>query len=184
MSKLPDHESQVLAVHATFIHTVVFALLDPAKRPMLEQHLQTAEKNGWAALTGAIRKIMQGQTDNAVFAPLDEEDRIIVKSILKGLQNPQTLPPINDKPDPSAAAPGLAMLVRQAGGGDMNALQMLGAMAGQMAAAGGSMARLGAVLKQMLDGERDADKLSAGMDDKGRELVSKILAELDKNKLN
>lgn len=184
MSKLPDQEAQILAVHASFIHTVVFALLDPAKRPALEQHLQTAEKNGWAALSGAIRKIMQGQTDNAVFAPLDDEDRIIIKAILKGLQNPHSLPPVQDNADPSAAAPGLAMLIRQAGGGDTNALQMLGQMAGQMAVAGGSMARLGASLKTMLDGERDADKLTAGMDDKGRELVSKILAELDRNKLN
>ncbi len=176
---IPDKTEQILSVHATFIHMVVFALLDPANRSELESHLQTAEQNGWQALSAAIRKVMSGQNDNSVFASLDDEDRIIIKAILLGVQNPDSLPPVPEQADPAAAAPGLANLLKLASNGDVEALSVLGNMAGQMAAAGGTMARLGASLKRLLDGERNIDLLIEGMDEKGQALIHSILKELN-----
>ena len=184
MAELPDRESQILSVHATFVHTVVFSLLDAAKRPELETHLNTAAQNGWDELVTAIRQIMQGNTSASILGPLDEEDKVIVVAILRGLQNPESLPNIPEQADPSAAAPGIAALIQGAGTGDVNALEMLGSMAGQMASAGGSMARMGTSLKLMLDGERDADKLSEGMDESGRVLIESILSDLSQETLH
>ncbi len=184
MAELPDRENQVLSVHATFIHTVVFALLDATKRPELETHLNTALSNGWDELVTAIRQIMYGKTDPSILGPLDDEDKVIVIAILRGLQNPDSLPPTPEQVDPSAAAPGIAALIQGASTGDVNALEMLGSMAGQMANAGGNMARMGASLKLILDGERDADKLSEGMDASGHQLIESILADLNQETIH
>ncbi len=179
MSNLPEREVQILAVHATFIHTIVFALLDPENHPELEQHLQTAEKNGWQELVSSVRKIMRGKKDPSIYRALDDEDRIIIEAILRGLQNPQALPEIPKKADESAASPGLATLILQAARGDTNALQLLGSMADQMGSSGGSMAKVGATLKKLLDGERDIDKLTFNMDEKGRLLIESIVTHLN-----
>lgn len=184
MAELPDRESQIIAVHATFIHTVVLSLLDTTKRPELEAHLNTASSNGWGELVTAIRQLVKGKTDPSILAPLDDEDKVIVIAILRGLQNPDSLPPIPEQADPSAAAPGIAALIQGAGTGDVNALDALGSMAGQMASAGGNMARMGASLKLMLDGERDADRLSEGMDEAGRLLIESILSDLNQKILH
>lgn len=174
-----DRESQVLAVHATFIHTVVFALIDATKRPDLETHLNTALSNGWDELVTAIRQIMQGNTNPSMLATLDDEDKVIVIAILRGLQNPDSLPQIPQQTDPTVAAPSIATLIQGAGTGDTSALEVLGSMAGQMGNAGGSMAKTGASIKLMLDGERDADKLCEGMDENGRQLIESILKHLN-----
>lgn len=174
-----DRENQILAVHATFIHTVVFSLLDASKRPDLETHLNTASNNGWGELVTAIRQIMQGQSDPSILAPLDDEDKVIVVAILRGIQNPESLPKIPEQADPTVAAPAIASLIQGASTGDSNALEMLGSMAGQMANAGGSMARMGATLKRLVDGERDIDQLVEGMDQKARLLIESILKDLN-----
>lgn len=184
MTELPARENQILAVHATFIHTVVFGLLDATRRPELETHLKTASSNGWDELVTAIRQIMQGKTDLSILAPLDDEDKVIVIAILRGLQKPESLPKIPEQADPSAAAPGISALIQSASSGDVNALEMLGSMAGQMANAGGTMARMGANLKLMLDGERDADKLCEGMDENGQQLIESILKDLNQETLH
>ncbi len=115
---------------------------------------------------------------------MDEEDRIIVDAILRGVQNPQTLPKIPEKTEATAAAPGLATLISQASKGDTSALQALGNMAEQMAAAGGGMAKVGATLKKMLDGERNVEKLCYNLDDKGHQLVQSILTHLNRSQLH
>jgi hypothetical protein len=43
---------------------------------------------------------------------------------------------------------------------------------------GGSMGRLAAVVRPMIDGERDPDRLCKGMDAQAQQLVLDILAEL------
>ena len=60
------------------------------------------------------------------------------------------------------------------------ALLMLSNMATQMVRAGSDMAKLGAVMRKLVDGERDADKLTKGMNVQGQELVYSILTELGK----
>jgi hypothetical protein len=53
-------------------------------------------------------------------------------------------------------------------------------MAEQMTKAGGDMARLGGIMRRLVDGERDADKLARGMGPLGKELVVNLLDELAK----
>jgi hypothetical protein len=78
------------------------------------------------------------------------------------------------------AAPGIAAMVNGARRGNLETLQLLGTMAQQMLQAGGDMARLAGILRPLVQGERDADKLAAGMSVDGQKLVVGILAELAK----
>ena len=49
-----------------------------------------------------------------------------------------------------------------------------------MMKAGGDMARLGGMMRRLVDGERDSDKLTKGMGALGKELVINLLDELAK----
>jgi len=57
---------------------------------------------------------------------------------------------------------------------------MLGGMAEQMSMAGGDIANIGAILKDMIDGERNVDKLCDKVGPQGESLIVQILAELGK----
>ena len=146
----------------------------------MEQALQVSEQNGWDKLVAAIRKIMDGSRDESMLNGLDDEDSVIVTAILKGLQDPGTLPEPEQKADPTLAAPMLATLINDARRGDHNAVIMLGGMAEQMSMTGGDMARVGAILKDMIDGERDVDKLCDKVGPQGESLIVQILDELGK----
>jgi len=184
MARLPDAVTQVLSMHAPFIHAVVGALADRARLPELMQTLNAAEAQGWAPLVGALRQIVDGKRDDSIKLGLDEEDRIIVDAVLRGIDNPASLPPLDHKPQAAAAAPGLAALIEVAGRGDAQALAALANMAEQMLRAGGDMARLGGIMRRLVNGERDADALMRGMGALGRQLVLDILAELGRANLH
>lgn len=179
MAQLPDAVEQVLRLHAVFIHGVVNALRDRGQLPQLHEHLKAAEQAGWSKLAAAIRHIVDGRRGEDIKLGLDEEDRILVDAILRGIDNPATLPPIQ-QPDGAAAAPGLAAMIHAAGSGDAKAFAALANMAEQMMKAGGDMARLGGIMRRLVDGERDAGKLSKGMGALGKELVANLLDELAK----
>ena len=49
-----------------------------------------------------------------------------------------------------------------------------------MTRVGGDMARLGGIMRRLLNGERDADTLCKSMDPSGRQLVINLLEELNK----
>ena len=176
----PDKQQQIIQTHAGLIIGVVQCVLNSDMRPQMEQALKLSEQNGWDKLVAAIRKILDGSRDESILAGLDDEDTIIATAILRGLQDPNTLPKPDDKPDATLAAPMLANLINDARRGDHNAVVMLGGMAEQMSAAGGDMARVGAVLKDMIDGERDTDKLCSKMGPQGESLIVQILEELGK----
>lgn len=181
MSRLiSNQKQQIVQFHAALIHNVVMACNNREMRPQLEPILQTSSKNGWAALVAAIRQVINGKRDVSVLAGLDEEDSTILEAILMGIQDPSSLPDPEAKPDPTLAAPGIATMIDAATRGNPQALHMLANMAEQMVRAGGDMARLGGIMKKLVDGERDADKLTKGMDAKGQELVYMILTELGK----
>ena len=180
MSELPDAAEQVRRMHAPFIHAVVGALRDRSALPELMRTLAAAEQQGWARLAAAMRQIIDGKRDAEVKLGLDEEDRIIVEAVLQGLENPASLPALDEKPDGRAAAPGLAAMIAAAGHGDAKALAVLADMAEQMLRAGGAMARLGVVMRRLVNGERDADPLMKGMGPLGRQLLLDILSELGK----
>jgi hypothetical protein len=146
--------------------------------PDLEDILKQAEQNGWLQLVAAIRKILAGSRNESVLNGLDEEDQVIVRSILRGLQDPETLPDLGKGVDSAMAAPGIAAMVNGARSGNLETLQLLGAMARQMMQAGGDMARLAGILRPLVQGERDADKLTRGMGPEGEKLVILILEEL------
>ena len=179
MAQLPDAVEQVLRLHAAFIHGVVNALRDRSQLPQLHEQLKAAEKAGWGKLVAAIRHIVDGRRGEDIKLGLDEEDRILVDAILRGIENPATLPPIQ-QPDGAAAAPGLAAMIQAAGSGDVKAFAALANMAEQMTRAGGDMARLGGIMRRLVDGERDVGKLSKGMGPLGKQLLLNLLDELAK----
>lgn len=178
MAQLPEAAEQVLRAHAPFIHGVVQACRDPALRPQLMAMLQAAEDQGWRRLVGTIRAIVEGRRDRSVLLGLDDEDRVIAEAILAGLEDPANLPPLAPAGDPTTAAPGLAAMIHAAARGDVQAFAALANMAEQMLRVGGDMARLGGIMRRLVDGERDADLLCRGMGPLGRSLVLDILNEL------
>lgn len=178
MSIIPSRQEQIRAVHGPFIRQVVEASQIVGHEQALEVLLSTAQQNGWQALVNALRRILAGQRDDGVLQGLDEEDRVIAEAVMRGLQDPATLPKPDTKPDPAMAAPGLAGMIQAAGSGNVQALQLVADMAEQMSKAGGDMARLAAVIRPLINGERDPDKLCKGMSTQGEQLVLGILAEL------
>ncbi|MDH5471671.1 MAG: hypothetical protein OEY61_02355 [Gammaproteobacteria bacterium] len=180
MNIAPEKQQQILQVHAGLIVTIVKAINDRSLMPNVEQVLKISEENGWRQLVAAIRKIIKGDRDNSLLNGLDEEDSIIIDAILKGLQNPSTLPDPNQQADPAMAAPMFAQLIHEASRGDANALSMLGSMAEQMSNTQGDLARFSTLLKPLVDGERDTDKLCSKIGPQGESLVVSILSELAK----
>ncbi|MDH3526372.1 MAG: hypothetical protein OEN52_12210 [Gammaproteobacteria bacterium] len=184
MSDTPELDEQILQSHAGLIHRVVMHCNNPGSVPDLEQVLQQAEQNDWTQLVAAIRDIMSGKRDESILLGLDDEDRVIVESILRGLQDPSTLPDLQADFDSSLAAPGIAGLVHASRTGNAQALQIIANMAKQMLAAGGDMSILAGRIRPLVEGERDADKLTEKMTEKGQQLMTDILEELLKLEAN
>lgn len=178
MPEFPDRHQQIRLVHAEFIRQVVETCAHPDRRAALDAILEQARQHGWENLVSAIRRIAAGERDRGVFAGLDEEDQIIADSVMRGLQDPTSLPDPAQRQDPTLAAPGLAHMIHAAGTGNAQALMLIGNMAEQMSSVGGAMARLAAVIRPMINGERKLDRLSRGMDSQARQLVSDMLEEL------
>lgn len=177
MTTLPERAEQIRRVHATFIRQVVDTCQGPERRAALDQLLGSAERQGWSNLVRALRRIASGERSGALLNGLDEEDRVIAESVLRGLQDLSTLPDPAKGQDPTLAAPGLAHMIHAART-NPEALMLLGNMGEQMSRAGGPLARLASALRPMLDGERDPDRLCRGMDAQGSALVLDILREL------
>jgi len=176
----PEKTEQILQTHASLVLAVVQTIHNPEFRPQLDQVLQQSSQNGWQTLVDIIYKIINGNRDQALINGLDDEDAVIVDSILRGLQDPESLPQSQQSGDATKAAPMLARLINEARRGDHNALAMLGTMAEQMSGAGGDLANLSAVIKNMIDGERNVDKLCTRMGAQGESLITQILDELAK----
>lgn len=178
MSQLLNKAEQIRQAHAGLIHRVVIASQNRGAVPDLDQVLKQAEDNGWTALVARIRKILAGNRDDSLLGALDEEDAVVVRSILEGIRNPQTLPDLSQEIDGTMAAPGIAAIVHNARRGNVEALQLLGNMATQMMQAGGDMARLAGIMRPLVLGERDPNKLCEGMSEPGQQLVEAILTQL------
>ena len=181
---LPDTKEQILSSHTGLIHRVVMHCNNPGSVPDMEQVLQMAAENDWTTLVTVIRDIMSGNRDESILLVLDEEDRVIAESILHGLHDPNTLPPLETDINSDMAAPGIAGLIHASRNGNTQALQIIGNMAKQMLAAGGDMGILAGRIRPLVDGERDADKLTEKMTDKGQQLMLQIIEELLKLEAN
>jgi hypothetical protein len=175
---MPDRQEQIRLVHAAFIRQVVETCRNLDRQREFETVLQEAEQQGWVALVGAVRRIGRGERGPALFAGLDEEDRVIAEAVLLGLQDPRTLPDPAKAQDPGLAAPGLAHMIHAAAHGNAQALILIGNMADRMLKVGGDLGRLSGIIRPLIDGERDRGKLCRGMDARGEQLVLDILAEL------
>lgn len=184
MPTLPERQQQIITTHAAFICQVVELSQNEGRRGEYEALLQAAQENGWLKLVHAIRQIVAGQRDLNALQELDDEDQVIAEAIMRGLQNPATLPDPHAKPDPTLAASGLAGMIREAGRGNVEALTLISNMAVQMSRAGGPMARLATVIRPLINGERNADKLCQGMNSQTEQLVLGILDELKQLELH
>jgi len=180
MNIAAEKKQQITAFHAPLIVNVVNSVSDTSLRPGVEQVLKASEENGWGNLVAAIRKVLKGQRDSSILKGLDEEDQVIIDAILRGIQDPSTLPDPNQEADPTLAAPMLAQLISGASKGDSNALSMLGQMAEAMSSTQGDLARFSTLIKPLVDGERDVDKLCDKIGPQGESLVVSILNELSK----
>jgi hypothetical protein len=177
LAAIPERREQIRLVHATFIRQVVALTQRPDGRAELDALLAGAEQQGWSDLVAALRRMAEGDRSPGLLSGLDEEDRVIAESVLRGLQDPASLPDPSRAQDPTLAAPGLAHMI-QAARTDPAALVLIGNMADQMSKVGGSMARLAGVIRPLINGERNPDQLCRGMDTPTRQLVLEILAEL------
>jgi hypothetical protein len=180
MSDFPDRHEQIRLVHAEFIRQVAATCGNAERRAEFDALLASAEQSGWSELVGALKRIAAGERGPEAFRGLDEEDQIIADAILRGMQDPSTLPDPARRQDPTMAAPGLAHMIHAARTGNAQALALIGNMAEQMSTVGGPMARLAGIIRPMIQGERDPDRLTKGMDSQGERLVLEILAELGK----
>ncbi len=180
MATLPEKDQQIIEAHTGLIHRVVIGCRDRDLVPDLEDILKQAEQNGWIQLVAALRKILAGSRSESILNSLDAEDRVIVSSVLRGVQNPDTLPDLDKQVDGSMAAPGIAAMINGARSGNLETLELLGNMAQQMLRAGGDMARLAGILRPLVQGERDSDTLTEGMGPEGEKLVIAIVEELAK----
>lgn len=178
MTTTPELTEQVLQSHTGLIHRVVMHCNNPGSVPDMEQVLKQAEENEWNQLVTAIRDIMSGNRDDSILLGLDDEDKVIIESILRGLQDPSTLPELDTDFDSDMAAPGIAGLIHASRNGNAQALQIIANMAKQMLQAGGDMGILAGRIRPLVEGERDADKLTENMTDKGQKLIMDILEEL------
>lgn len=176
----PEMFDQIKQAHAPLIVGVVQTVHNPSLRPEFDKALVISEKNGWVDLVSAIRKILNGSRDEKLMMGLDEEDACIIQAILQGLQNPSTLPDPEKKADASMAAPMLAGMIHQASRGDVNALTLISQMAEQMSKTRGEMAQLSTIIKPLVDGERDVNKLTEKMGPQGESLIVSIVSELAK----
>ncbi len=181
MAPLPERRDQVRLAHSRLIHQIVAACQNAGALPAAEESLRVADANGWDGLAASLQRILDGRRDSAALLQgLDEEDSIIVESVLAGLQDPGCLPPAGSASDPSFAAPGIAGIVVAARRGDQQALQWLGLMATQMQHSGGDMAKIGACLGPLSRGQNSVLNLGKGMGHAGCSLLYQILEEITK----
>ncbi|MGF1545758.1 MAG: hypothetical protein ACFCUG_00360 [Thiotrichales bacterium] len=178
MTQLPGYQAQIEHTHAALIVAVVEAAQQRRASPELQSALATSEQNGWIQLVAAIRRIVSGARQPDLLAGLDEEDATIIAAILRGIQNPASLPNPGAVGDPAMAAPGLAQIIHTARAGEPHALAMAANLAEQMTRAGGDMARIGGAMRRLVEGERDPDVLDRGLSASGRSLLNSVLEAL------
>lgn len=180
MNDLVDNTQNIIQENADLIHLVVLSLFDPQYLPQLEFNLSQAENNGWTSLVSAIRKVIAGERNVKVFEYLDNEDQVIITSILAGIVDPTSLPEITKAVDPTYAGPVLARLIHAAGKGDTKSNNELATMTSEAAKCGGDLSRIASVIEILIEGERDKDALCSIMGGSGIALMDEILKELNR----
>jgi hypothetical protein len=114
MSDFPDRHEQIRLVHAEFICQVAATCGNAERRAEFDALLSSAEQSGWTELVKALKRVAAGERGPELYRGLDEEDQIIAEAILRGMQDPSTLPNPTKRQDPAMAAPGLAHMIHAA----------------------------------------------------------------------
>ena len=172
------NKEEILRDHSTLIHRVVMHCNEPGSVSDLEQILQIAEENGWQKLVATIRNIMSGNRERALLHDLDEEENIIIESILNGLEDPGTLPTVSADLNSAMAAPGIASLIHAPMQGNPESLNIISNLIKQMLDAGGEYAFIAGCIKRMIEGERDLAKLTVDTSEQEQSLIAGVLTEL------
>ncbi len=179
MTDLNDiNKEEILQDHSTLIHRVVMHCNEPGSVADLEQILQLAEGNDWQKLVASIRNIMSGNRERALLHDLDEEESIIIESILNGLEDPGTLPTVTADLNSALAAPGIASLIHASMQGNTESLRIISNLTKKMQDSGGYYSNIAEAIKSMIDGERDLAKLTADISEQEQKLLAEILTEL------
>lgn len=178
MANPANQREAVLQEHSSLIHLVIMTVAAPENLPQLGQQLELAEANGWTSLVQAVRTIVSGERDIDTFPDLDEEDRIIIESILAGISDPATLPGLVSTVDPDAAGPGIARMIHDIGTGSSGAQQIFDQMIQQLTQAEPELASVAERLNRIVAGERDMGQLGEGLSDIGVVLIRSVLDEL------
>ena len=173
----PDRDQQIIQTHAAFICQAVELLQRHDADQMLTALLANVADNGWNALANVVRQFAAGRRDLLIMHRIwTMEDRVIAAAILRGLQDPVDPAGPHRKairrlrPRPGAYDP--RGVERQRAGAEPD-----GQMAEQMSKVGGDMSRVAAVIRPMINGERE-QSACARLDVRGRQLVLQILDEL------
>lgn len=181
MSK-PNIQTQLIREHASLICEVVDVRYHPERQAEFLESLTQAEQNGWGKLCAAIRRILMDEAmEMKAFddLALDVEDEAIVQAMILGIHDPDTLPEASANENPMLAPEGLAGIIATAATGEENALQLLARMDTDLSESGApELVAFGKTLRRMLNGERHADSLTMGLDERTQRLVLSILEEL------
>ncbi len=172
------NKEEILQDHSTLIHRVVMHCNEPGSVADLEQALQLAEENDWQKLVATIRNIMSGNRDRSLLQDLDEEEKIIIETILKGIENPGTLPPVNADLNSAMAAPGIASLIQASMLGNAESTNIINSLTTQMLNTGTEYAAIAVSIKKMIEGERNLEILIENISEQGHKLMTDILTEL------
>jgi len=172
------NKEQILKDHIQLIHRVVMHCCEPNSVADLEHFLRQAEENDWRKLVEVIRRIISGNHNRSLLHDLDEEESIIIESILNGIEDPHTLPPVPVDLNSDMAAPGIASLIHATMQGSAESQNIITNLTKQMLDNGGDVAIIAGSIRAMIEGERDLNEFTAVMSDQGQKLISGILTEL------
>ncbi len=170
----PDLEKQIIATHAGLIRACAQAAREGSADGVRDTLDQMAE-DGWEALVATLDGLIAGEAGDT--DRLDEEDRVIVAAVQRGIEDPATLPDPDAAPDPAQAAPMIAAMVFEATRGEHEALEAVAAISASLENGAGDNP-LGERLIRMVEGERDHERLAEGIGGRQRQLLGNVLSEL------
>jgi tetratricopeptide (TPR) repeat protein len=171
------------------VKRVVAAVVDPSKRPELEEALAGMAERGWTKLVEALRHTLDGERDaEELCEPLGGEDSMILQTVLRGIADPASLeeipaaePAVDDAQTTDLAQrlekhlPMIAAVAAAVGQPELGS--QLDPVLQRMEQDGWS--NLVASLRRILHGERGPDALLGGLDEEDTLVIGTILAGLE-----
>lgn len=178
MDNLSSDTKKILQENADLIHLVILALSDSKFIPQLNANLEQAEKNGWTDLVASVRKIISGVRDIAEFPDLDNEDRTVINGILKGIEDPASLPAVENSVEPDKIGTTIANYVYETNAGNKDARNNLNILSAELISGPGDLKQIASVIGLLVQGERDKQVLCGNMGHTGIAIIESILEEM------